>query len=520
MKTDDELRAENQAIRDMLARGPEAELYAIPGVVHVSVGLKQVHGIATDQLCVRVYVKEKRDRKDIPASEVIPAEIHGVPTDVNTVGQFELHADSTSHRPIKGGIQITNRIIAVNDAGTGTQMSRGTLGCIAIDNTDNAPVLLTNWHVLTANGGRNGDKVFQPAPTSLPQVSLLDLPLRPPDDNDKIGVLRRSVISNKVDGAIAAIDVSSCCNCCGIHYSNELHGISVANVPPKSTIVGQAAATGGMRVFKVGQATGRTEGRVVDPNYPSFSISSGGTNYPFTGQIAIQNVDATAPFGAHGDSGSVVMDQTSNIVGLYFASGRNVMVSGAPVPFLSLANHIADVLSALNIRIQFSPNIVMTRGATLVDLPTVLEAPIPEPYRVARERWSRSQNTANLLAIGQRHSREVTYLVNHSRRVTIAWQRSNGPAWLATIMGSIRDGHDRIPEAVKGTTLHEGLVKMRAALMQYGSPELRASLARPEADFILEAVKGCSDLDEIFARIAAGPRIIADPELESAGAQT
>src|SRR5689334_11512905 len=68
MKTTDQLRAENQAIQERLAAGAQSRLRAIPGVVHVSVGLKQKAGHATDRLCIRVYVREKRNARDIPAA--------------------------------------------------------------------------------------------------------------------------------------------------------------------------------------------------------------------------------------------------------------------------------------------------------------------------------------------------------------------------------------------------------------------------------------------------------------------
>ena len=497
MKTTQQLQAENRAIREMLAAGPEEQLRSIPGVTHVSVGLKEKNGKATDQLCIRVYVREKKDPKEIPAGERIPAEINGVPTDVNTVGTFEFQLDSAEYRPIKGGIQITNRIIGLNDAGNGTQMSRGTMGCVAVDKTDNSAVLLTNWHVLTANGGRNGDKVFQPAPTSLPPLSLGDLPFRPRDDHAKIGVIRRNSVTDHVDGAIAAIDVSSCCHCCGIHYSNEINGLSVGGRPSRNTIVGDERVVSGMTVFKVGQSTLRTEGRVVDDNYPAFSITKDGTTHTFVGQIAIQNVDTTKPFSDHGDSGSVVINLDNKIVGLIFASGRNVPVQGVQQPFVSIANHISDVFSELNIRIDYSPDVVVISGAALGDFPPN-EAAIPETYRDLRERIENTETTAALLGVARGHRGEIVRLVNHCRPVTVAWRRAQGPAWLATLIGAVRDGRHELPVAIQGVTLAQGLARMRAVLCQHGSAPLRESLERPEADRILEACRSSTNLSEMI----------------------
>lgn len=502
MKTTDELKAENQAIRDFLANGAEERLRAIPGVMHVSVGLKQTNNRATAELCIRVYVREKVARNQLSPSELVPPAINGIPTDVNVVDDFEFQADTTRYRPIMGGIQITNRIVDLGDNGR-INMSRGTLGCTAIDKTDDTPVLLSNWHVLFANSARKGDKIFQPSPSAVPPASLADLPLRPRDDQDKIAILRRSIISDKVDGAIAAIDVSSCCHCCGIHFTNSINGLSARGRPARNTIVGDARAVGGMPVFKAGAATLRAEGVVIDDNYPSFAIEKSGVTYTFTGQIAIENSDSTAPFSEHGDSGSAIINLDNKIVGLLFAGSKNRTVKGTVRPFVSLANHIGDVLSALNIRIPYSPDVVVTSGARLTDVP-VFEAPIPEPYRALRARLAAHARTAQLLAHGERHRDEVVHLINHCRPVTVAWHRSQGPALLATVMGAVRDRRSELPERVKGVALHEALERVRGVLAAHGSDALRATLAIPDADLLIEACRRSNNLDTVFDGVAAG----------------
>ncbi|MBC8085715.1 MAG: hypothetical protein H7Z40_00500, partial [Phycisphaerae bacterium] len=117
MKSIEELRAEEARILAILADGVEAELRAIPGVVHVSVGLKQINNTATDEFCIRVYVAKKLNLADLAPAERIPKSMAGVPTDVNEVKTVSAHVDTARYRPITGGIQITT--------GAGT----GTLGC-------------------------------------------------------------------------------------------------------------------------------------------------------------------------------------------------------------------------------------------------------------------------------------------------------------------------------------------------------------------------------------------------------
>ena len=69
MRSIEELKAEEARVRAILSGGAEAQLRAIPGVVHVSVGLKQINGTATDDIVIRVYVAEKKDLRAIPTSE-------------------------------------------------------------------------------------------------------------------------------------------------------------------------------------------------------------------------------------------------------------------------------------------------------------------------------------------------------------------------------------------------------------------------------------------------------------------
>ncbi len=512
MTTDAQFKAQHGALQELLASGVEQQLRALPNVFHVSIGLKEAgRRLVTDRLCIRVYVRDKEPIDELAPEHRIPAEISGVPTDVNVVPLLEFQADNGRYRPIKGGIQISNGRVATDPPATTPAVIAGTLGCVAIDNTDKDEVFLTNAHVLTAHGAANGDAIFQPAPFWFPNLHApLPVPHRFTTDADKVAVVRRTVISNNVDAGIARIDVSSCCHCCGIHFSNEINGLSVGGTPPRSTIVGDATANVGMRVFKVGAGTLRTEGRVVDTAYPSFNIQVGSQGFTFVGQIAIQNVNTAVQFSDVGDSGAAVVDEFNRIVGLVFAGGRDA--PSVPAGFVTLANHISDVLSALNVSIPYSSEVKVTAGEALMDAPTIVEARIPAPYRALRERMQQRARTALIFGLGRQHADEIMRLINHCRPVTVAWHRAQGPALLATLMGAVRDGHYKIPARVKGVALHEALERMREVLSKHGSPALRATMERREGDSIIDATRDRCDLHEIIERLAA------DPESELAGA--
>src|SRR5881628_1042764 len=111
MRSHDELKAEEARVRAILAGGADAQLRAIPGVVHVSVGLKQINGTATDEIVIRVYVTEKKAPNDIPPSERIPKRIQGIATDVNEVKTVKAIEDFAKYRPLTGGCEITNNVV-------------------------------------------------------------------------------------------------------------------------------------------------------------------------------------------------------------------------------------------------------------------------------------------------------------------------------------------------------------------------------------------------------------------------
>ena len=131
MPTREELLATNAAIQEIIDAGAETRLRAIPGVRHVSVGLKITGDKVTDELCIHVYVTAKRPDDEIDPAERIPPQIDGVRTDVNEIPTARFTIDTTRYRPLKGGCLIGNEIVDLNQSGSGTQKAVGTFGCTA-----------------------------------------------------------------------------------------------------------------------------------------------------------------------------------------------------------------------------------------------------------------------------------------------------------------------------------------------------------------------------------------------------
>ena len=135
-----------------------------PNVQAIGWGLAQRGGKPEDGISIVFYVRQKLASEAAVrgiGSQPIPAEIEGFRTDVQAV-RARPHADAagdrdeTKYDPLRGGVASSNaeeHIAWFN--------GWGTLGILARNNSDGAPVALSNWHVW-GDGGDEGDRIIQP----------------------------------------------------------------------------------------------------------------------------------------------------------------------------------------------------------------------------------------------------------------------------------------------------------------------------------------------------------------------
>ena len=299
----------------------EKDLLKIPGVTAVDVGYKYVNGQRTDEIAIRVHVAKKK--KTVDKKEMIPPVINGVKTDViegtyepqvvakKKAEDFEAQADTVNYRPLQGGISIGP------DRSVGGYVFAGTLGCMVKDNTNGNILMLSNFHVMCIdNGWHTGDQMDQP--------SLIDTGTHA----SGVGTLLRAVLSTHVDGAVANINAG---------IGNKASVVDIGNV------AGTAAVVLGAAVRKRGRTTLLTYG-FIDGLNASVNINYGGAigTRTLTDQLTINTDTNRNPlFSDHGDSGSAIMDNANNVVGLLFAG------SGTR----TIANPIAFVESELNVKV-------------------------------------------------------------------------------------------------------------------------------------------------------------------------
>jgi len=303
-----------------------------PNVTGIDIGYKYDGGVRTEQVAVRVHVREKIPLAALEAAEVFPKEIDGVPIDViegiytpggaapEPAGGAEPALEDLSFRrqrrdPIQPGISISNA--------TGTA---GTLGTIVYDRVTGGDCILSNWHVLAGSiFAQPGDAILQPGRFDGGR-----------QDRDTVARLERMHLGRRGDAAIALLN----------GQRNVLRVLRDTEVIVTETRRAQL----GDGVAKSGRTTGVTRG-VVD----GFGLY----NLPYSvGQRQIEGFlirpeDRDNPLdqeiSAGGDSGSLWYDPASGAgLGLHMAGETQA----GPANEYALACHLDAVLDELGVSLE------------------------------------------------------------------------------------------------------------------------------------------------------------------------
>lgn len=502
-----------------LHREAEAALKKYAGVLAVAYGLKERGGQVTNEVAFRVYVREKRAASELNAKDIIPTSFSGIPTDVIRLAGTKLDdcTDHSNHSPFTSGINISTLIADAQGVG-----QVGTIGFFATINTGaTAPdniALVTNRHVVAHANEQVGESVYQPNWTQSAQFGW-QIPRRDVASQWLAGKIlklvpqadfpytypQESPDNYYLDCASVQLDIciSSLCHTnCGVSFANRIPGLNLNNsekIIDVARIAHADIGTPRADVVKVGARTGRCTGRVIAVNAPPTDpqgnvIGSNVLEISTTGKNC--NGTGTLQFSDSGDSGSALINSEGNLVGLVFGH-RNDAAANA------LACHIHPVLQALGVTAITKNNPVHDNPAAVDMAQEVivnLEGRPNMTFRL-REQLQSCETGLQILSLAERHRPEVVHLVNNNRRVTVAWRRNQGPAFLNRAMNNARDPEELIPWEIEGVTRTALLNAMAAALSEHGSPELRRDVARYRDDVMAYAT-ACDNLHELVERLS------------------
>ena len=500
------------------------------GVIGVGYGLRERAGQVTREIAFRVYVRKKRPHSHLNNGEIIPAEYKGVPIDVLEENQFTSGSceDHAKHDHLTGGINV----MTYRKMPDGTRKA-GTLGFFAIINSGaDAPknvAAITNNHVVGSANEQEGNYVYQPpwildsthtflpAPLDDAEAAALHAPpgtktagtpigkiwSLPPRADHPYTYTGEGSQAYYVDCASVqlAICISSLChtNCSGFDFSRKIPGLNVNNsddLIDVDRVKHEDVGTPRALVYKVGASTGQSSGEVIDIFAPvsdgavhghnALKINATGNNCGGQG---------TLRFSEEGDSGAAVVNGEGKLVGLLFGHDRTDATK-------SYASHIHPVLDVLKVTAITKNNPLHDNKAsveTLAEMQFIIPDRPNQSFEL-RERFLSTSQGQLVDALVERHRPEVVHLVNNNRRVTVAWRRNQGPAFLNRAMNNARDPGGLIPWRIEGVTRITLLDAMATALSEHGSQQLREAVARYRNEVIAHA-ESCDNLHELVDRL-------------------
>jgi hypothetical protein len=309
-------------------------------VLGLGLGVKWTDGQPTGEPALVVLVNQKLPKESVAKSDLIPARLQDVQTDVLSIGEpfaggaapqdVEVETLAKRVRPARGGYSVGHKDITAGTIATGVYdlLPGATISPPAPGvGIPRKFYILSNNHVLAdSNAAALGDAVLQPGPFD-----------GGADPADRIARLSRfipitfsppvplALHRNLVDAAVAEVQFHD--------LDREIYWSGPARAWRRKSLV-----LPGMIVKKTGRTTNFTTGRItvvnatVDVNY------GGGRVARFRDQII------TTAMSAGGDSGSLVTTLDNVAVGLLFA--------GSPV--VTIANQIENVRAALRVEVAES----------------------------------------------------------------------------------------------------------------------------------------------------------------------
>lgn len=302
-------------------------LINLANVNGVGLGYKYINGINTFEPCIHVLVENKINSKYISQNNLIPINYMGLKTDVIEIGKYGFYQGETiteRYRPLEGGCEIL--IIDEEDEEDEEdeqKISNGTLGCIVtkVENQEREFYILSNNHVL-ANFNQN--------PIGIPIIQTNDID-NPDIMEDIVANLSSFIPIKFIEGDIKPVNFVDCAIAKIIDksmISNKIIDIG--------EIKGVVKASLNQKIKKVGASTGLTIGKIITIGATVEIPAMEELKILYKNQL-LSDID-----GDHGDSGSVVLNEDNEVLGLLVGGG-----GGGPV----LINEINKVLELLNVEI-------------------------------------------------------------------------------------------------------------------------------------------------------------------------
>lgn len=318
-----------ERIRNLIRRY-EKKLLSLDNVVGIGTGYKIVRGKITNRPAIMVLVRKKIPEGELKSKQIVPRTLNEVPTDVIEVGEIRLLSIRTEKsRPARPGMSIGHY-----------KITAGTFGAVVKDEKTGEPLILSNNHVLAnATDGSDGkssigDPILQPG--SYDGGSMSDviahlerfIPIIKNSGQTSCPVATRieKLVNSflkflKPDYRMQFIKTTSSHNLIDAAVAKPLKSEYItAEIMDMGKINGITEPKIGMAVKKSGRTSGVTMSEIKALDVVLKVMLGPSEEATFYEQIL------TGPLAQPGDSGSLVVDENMNAVGLLFAGSDEATI--------------------------------------------------------------------------------------------------------------------------------------------------------------------------------------------------
>lgn len=279
-----------------------------PGVTGIDKGYKYINGNRTNEVVLRIHVREKINVDKLTSDQFLPRQFHGVPVDI-----IEGEGQSSASEgvppwegpvsPLQPGLRIRNAA----DVNT-----YGTLGLIVYGlpdtNGNYETYILSCAHVLVSANDSTAEDILQPGPDN--------------GQDQIISSLDRWKFDHRLDAALARLNDSR-------QLDRRIYGTQTELKSARMPVVGET-------LRKIGSETGITEATVE--GIGSYRVSHHLGNQLIEGfQLRPKGAQADFNISEGGDSGSIWYDPISNsAVGLHYMGNAGFAPDAAYACFMPL----------------------------------------------------------------------------------------------------------------------------------------------------------------------------------------
>jgi len=233
-----------------------------------------------------------------------------------------------------------------------------------------------------------------------------------------------------------------------------------------------------------------------------------------TVELAYKNWSGRGP--DHGDSGTMVINDKNMIVGMITTAVTPAEIFGEDnvrsewellnVKTIALFTPIRDIVELLKVTIPASPKpwagSVPAHGSNVLEMNGRKEQALRESgFARLRDGLRRSRRGRLFLGKIGVHGRELRFMFERVRELSVSWNHLNGPAFVHHASQSICDPEHIFPRTINGVSREDLILTILPIVERHASPQLRRDLAR-HGGWIEQSLLSVQTADEFVDDVA------------------